>query len=66
MHVTALVVTTDVAKVSSLHYSDRVASGHCRSEAPADPYVLALEHTILQIMGLLPSGTQRGYPFLFR
>jgi hypothetical protein len=46
--------------------TDRVASGRCRPEAPTDPYVLALEHTVLQIMGSLPSGTQRGYPFLFR
>ena len=45
---------------------DRVASGRYRPEAPTDPYVLALEHTVLQIMGSLPSGTQHGYPFLFR
>ena len=32
---------------------DRVALGRCRPEAPTDPYVLALEHTVLQIMGLL-------------
>jgi hypothetical protein len=33
--------------------SDRVALGRCRPEAPTDPYVLALEHTVLQIMGSL-------------
>ncbi len=27
--------------------------GRFRPEAPTDPYVLALEHTVLQIMGLL-------------
>lgn len=32
---------------------DRVASGRYRPEAPTDPYVLALEHTVLQIMGSL-------------
>ena len=32
---------------------DRVASGRYRPEAPTDPYVLALEHTVLQIMSLL-------------
>jgi hypothetical protein len=30
-----------------------VASGRCRPEAPTDPYVLALEHTVLQIMASL-------------
>ena len=45
---------------------DRVASGRCRPEAPTDPYLLALEHTVPQIMGSLPSGTQCCYPFLFR
>ena len=29
---------------------DRVASGRCRPEAPTDPYLLALEHTVPQIM----------------
>src|ERR1700729_4652488 len=29
--------------------SDRVASGRCRPEAPTDPYLLALEHTVPQI-----------------
>src|SRR5262249_39790121 len=33
--------------------SDRVASGRYRPEAPTDPYVLALEHTVLQITGSL-------------
>jgi hypothetical protein len=36
------------------------ALGRCRPEAPTDPYVFALEHTVLQIMGSLLSGTQRG------
>ena len=34
--------------------SDRVASGRCRPEAPTDPYVLALEHTVPQIRDSLP------------
>jgi len=40
---------------SGAHFnaSDRVALGRCRPEAPTDPYVLALEHTVLQIMSLL-------------
>jgi hypothetical protein len=33
--------------------ANRVASGRYRPEAPTDPYVLALEHTVLQIMGSL-------------
>jgi hypothetical protein len=33
--------------------SDRVASSRYRPEAPTDPYVLALEHTVLQITGSL-------------
>jgi|GEM_PF-3436808 len=44
----------------------RVASGHCRPEAPTDPYALALEHSVPQVMGSLPSGTQCRYPFRFR
>lgn len=32
---------------------DRVALGRCRPRAPTDPYVLALEHTVLQIMASL-------------
>ena len=35
------------------HRSDRVAPGRCRPRAPTDPYVLALEHTVLQIRGSL-------------
>ncbi len=34
----------------SLRASDRVALGRCRPRAPTDPYVLALEHTVPQIM----------------
>ena len=59
-------VTTDGGNEVGLTAPDRVASGRYRPEAPTDPYVLALEHTVLQIMGSLPSGTQHGYPFLFR
>ena len=33
--------------------SDRVASGRYRPEAPTDPYVLALEHTVRQLMASL-------------
>ena len=36
-----------------LRASDRVASGRCRPEAPTDPYVLTLEHTVPQIRGSL-------------
>src|SRR5215471_20928938 len=36
--------------------SDRVALGRYRPEAPTDPYVLALEHTVLQITGSLHAG----------
>jgi hypothetical protein len=32
---------------------DWVALGRCRPRAPTDPYVLALEHTVPQIMGSL-------------
>src|SRR5262245_13943028 len=32
---------------------DRVASGRYRPEAPTDPYVLALEHTVPQLTGSL-------------
>src|SRR5262245_37759680 len=35
---------------------DRVALGRCRPRAPTDPYVLALEHTVLQITGSLRAG----------
>ena len=52
--------------LTHLDAPDRVASGRCRPEAPTDPYLLALEHTVPQIMGSLPSGTQCCYPFLFR
>jgi hypothetical protein len=31
---------------------DRVALGRYRPRAPTDPYVLALEHTVPQIMSL--------------
>jgi hypothetical protein len=33
--------------------SDRVALGRCRPRAPTDPYVLALGHTVPQIMDSL-------------
>ena len=59
-------VTTGAGNEVGLTAPDRVASGRYRPEAPTDPYVLALEHTVLQIMSSLPFGTQRGYPFLFR
>ena len=40
--------------------ASRVASGGCPPEAPTDPYVLALEHTVPRIMvslcGRTPSG----------
>src|SRR5262249_19885212 len=36
-----------------LRSPDRVALGRCRPRAPTDPYVLALEHTVLQITGSL-------------
>ena len=36
--------------VSSSVGSGRVAPGGCPPEAPTDPYVLALEHTVPQIM----------------
>src|SRR5262245_18816450 len=38
---------------SGMSASDRVALGRCRPRAPTDPYVLALEHTVLQITGSL-------------
>ncbi len=61
-------VITTPTQDTKVHFTapDRVASGRCRPEAPTDPYVLALEHTIPQIMVSLPYGTQHGYPFLFR
>jgi hypothetical protein len=37
--------------------SDRVALGGYPPRAPTDPYVLALEHTVPQIMGSLQAGT---------
>src|SRR5262245_25849226 len=40
-------------QTAMLGASDRVASGRYRPEAPTDPYVLALEHTVLQITGSL-------------
>src|SRR5215475_14795758 len=43
-------------QTAMLGASDRVASGRYRPEAPTDPYVLALEHTVLQITGSLPAG----------
>ena len=33
--------------------SDRVAPGRYLPGAPTDPYVLALEHTVLQLMASL-------------
>src|SRR6516165_12551727 len=47
---------------TSLAASDRVASGRCRPEAPTDPYVLALEHTVLQPTDSPPPKGPRGYP----
>jgi hypothetical protein len=35
---------------------DWVAPGRCRPGAPADPYVLALEHTVPRVMGSLRGG----------
>ena len=43
---------------------DRVASGRYRPEAPTDPYVLALEHTVLQIMAWLRVGNAITHPKL--
>ena len=45
--------------------SDRVALGRYRPRAPTDPYVLTLEHTVLQIMAFCvweggTRGTHRG------
>ncbi len=40
-------------RIAHFHHWDRVASGRCRPEAPTDPYVLALEHTVHQIRGSL-------------
>ena len=40
-------------KTSGVTYEDRVALGRYRPRAPTDPYVLALEHTVLQIMDSL-------------
>jgi hypothetical protein len=37
--------------------SDRVAPGRYQPGAPTDPYVLALKHTVLQIMGSLRAGS---------
>lgn len=45
---------TDASKPPAVrcsgHIDDRVALGRCRPEAPTDPYLLALEHTVPQIM----------------
>src|SRR6266545_3956853 len=38
---------------TSLNASDWVALGRYRSRAPTDPYVLAFEHTVLQLMASL-------------
>src|SRR5262249_54275322 len=42
--------------------SDRVASGRCRPEAPTDPYVLTLEHTVPQPTDSPSPKGPRGYP----
>src|SRR5262249_619194 len=46
----------------SLRASDRVASGRCRPEAPTDPYVLTLEHTVPQPTDSPSPKGPRGYP----
>ena len=46
----------------ALRASDRVASGRQRPEAPADPYVLELEHTVPQPTDSPPPKGPRGYP----
>ena len=39
---------------------NQIHLGRYRPEAPTDPYVLALEHTVLQITGLAIAGSWRG------
>jgi hypothetical protein len=49
-------LNADIAALQRLTTSelrDRVALGRYRPRAPTDPYVLTLEHTVLQIMDSL-------------
>jgi len=53
VNVTALYARLARVPMTAGRDLDRVALGRCQPRAPTDPYVLALEHTVLQIMGSL-------------